>query len=318
MRRNLILLAFVLVLLAIPLLTLVQWKREMHREFERDFATINLFYEELSAQRLALLHAVVDQVALREDVQKSLRAGDREALLGLMQPVIKHLAAEHGVTLLYFHDAAGQTLLRVHQPTLAPEKLNRYLLTAAQRSGGVASGLEMGSHGLLSLRVVYPMVTDGALIGFVELGEDIDQVVTQLQKLTGVKLLMTVKKEYVSREGWETGLQFTGRKNSWDLLPDSVIPHSYIRHFSPELLEHVARQRSVSDDAFHFYFEETHYAGRVFPLRDTIRSVVGDLLILRDVSTEVQRGHLVVLASCAFSVLLAGLGWLLVRQRGAG
>lgn len=314
MRRNLILLMFALVLVAIPILALVQSKREMHRDLELYFSTINQFYEELSAQRLVLLHAVVDQIALREDVQQALRSGNRQELLELMQPVIEHLAAEHGVTLLYFHDAAGKTFLRVHQPELAGEKLNRYLLTEAQQGGGVVSGLEIGPQGILSLRVVYPLVRDGTLLGFVELGEDIDNVVNQLQKLTGAKLLLTVKKDFVSRERWEAGIQFTGRQNSWDLLPDSVIPHSYERHFTPELLDLVVRHRFGPVDEFRFHFEGTYYAGRIFPLRDTIRSVVGDLLILRDVSSETQRGRQALVASYVVSVLLAGLVWLLLRQ----
>jgi two-component system, NtrC family, sensor kinase len=313
-QRKAILIIFSVLLFSLPLLTWLHLHRELQRELDKQYAFVNQLYAHLSEQRLALLHAVVDQISLRADVQQSLRNGDRQHLLQMMQPVMEHLAGEQGVSLLYFHDARGKTLLRVHQPEIFGERLNRYLLRAALQKKEAVQGLEIGPQGLLSLRVAFPLEVDGTLLGFIELGEDVNGVVQELKAITGSRLLLTVNKDFISRHGWETGLLLTNRENSWDLLPGSVIPHNFASHFSPEMLRRIFEKERTDGDAFRINLDGEHHAGKIFLLRDTV-SAVGNLLVMRDITQNVQRGQLLLLASIFFSVILAGLlRWLPPRK----
>jgi two-component system, NtrC family, sensor kinase len=314
MQRRTILTVIAILLLSLPVLTWLQLHRQLQHELEQQYAFVNQLYTHLSEQRLALLHAVADQIALREDVQQALRSKDRLSLLELMQPVLAQLSEKHGIGLLYFHDGPGKTLLRVHQPDRAGDRINRYLLNAALHSRGAVQGLEIGSQGLLSLRVIRPLQVDGTLLGFIEIGEDIDGVVQQLKAITGSRLLLTVDKDFISREKWEAGLQLTGRQNAWEMLSDSVIPHAFSKHFSSEMLSRIFEQERKVGDTFRFVVAGEHHAGKLFPLRDTVPSVVGELLIVRNITYDNQCGQLVLLGSILVSIVLGALLMVILRR----
>jgi two-component system, NtrC family, sensor kinase len=314
MQRKTAFTFIIILLLSLPVFTWLYLHRQLQQELEQQYTFVNQTYAHLSAQRLSMLHAVVDQIALRDDIQQALKSEDRQHLMQLMQPVMTHLADEHGISLLYFYDSLGKTLLRVHQPENFGERANRYLLTAALQRRGVVQGLEIGPQGILSLRVIYPMQIDGALIGFIELGEDIDRVVQQIKAITGSKLLLTMDKRFVSREGWEAGLQLTDRKNAWEMLPDSVIPHAFANHFSAEILSRIFEQERKEGDTFRIVLAREHHAGRVFFLRDTVQSVVGHMLVLRDITEDNQWGQLVLLASIFISSTLGALVAAVLRR----
>jgi hypothetical protein len=314
MQRKTALCFLAILLLSMPVLTWLYLHRQLQQGLEQQYAFANQVYDQLSAQRLSLLHAVVDQIALRGSVQEALQDRDRQQLLFLMQPVMAHLAEEQGISLLYFHDTSGKTLLRVHQPEAFGERLNRYLLSAAMQKREVVQGLEIGPQGLFFLRVIHPLLLDGKLLGFIEMGEDIDGVVQQVQEVTGSRLLLTVNKAFVSRDGWEAGARITGRENSWDLLPDSVIPHALIGHFAPELHDLIFAEERSPGDTFDIMLGGEHHAGKVFLLHDTVHSVVGNRLILRDITEDIQWGQLILLLSIILSITLAGLLMVVLRK----
>lgn len=307
MRRKTVFIYIGILLLSLPVFTWMHLHRQSQHALDQQYTLVNHLYSQLSEQRLNLLHAVVDQIVLRDDIRQALHRQDRQQLLRLMQPAMAHLQDEYGISLLYFHDPFGNTLLRVHQPEVYGERLNRYLLSAAMQTKESVQGLEIGSQGLLSLRVIRPIQANGAVIGFIEMGEDIDGLVQQLTALTGSRLLLTVDKVFVSRAGWETGLQFTGRKNVWDMLPDSVIPHAFIKQFPTQMLTLLFEKERGAGDAFRFVMGGEHYAGKVFPLRDTVQSVVGNMLILQDTTADSQLGQLILLASIVLSSVLGAL-----------
>ena len=48
---------------------------------------------------------------------------------------------------------------------------------------GIASGIELGPLGTMTLRVVIPWRVDGVLIGYIELGKDLDEITIDLIKV---------------------------------------------------------------------------------------------------------------------------------------
>lgn len=316
MQRKLVRATLILILLSLPLLTWLCQQQELRRVLELRSAFANTLYEQLSTERLSLLHGLLDQISLREDVRLALRAGDRQELLRIMQPVLEHLHKENGVSLLHFHDQSGKMLLRVQQPAVFGDKVNRYLLTSAQQGTDVVAGLEMGNLGHLSLRSITPVRVADELLGFIEIGQHIEGLVQQLNSLNDTRLLLLVDKAFVGREAWEKGLQAASREHSWDLLSDRVIAHPTKDQFPPELMTVILReaQKGKGNKEFRIAFAEEHYAGRVFPLHDVVQSVVGDRLVVCDITTEIHRNRPILLASVGFSVTLGCLFGLLLRK----
>ncbi|MBF0161942.1 MAG: EAL domain-containing protein [Magnetococcales bacterium] len=108
------------------------------------------------------------------------RAGDREGLLRYSQPILANLQ-ESRVTHMSFHRPDRVNFLRVHKPELHGDRIDRPVLRQAEQSGRFAFGTEIGRTGTLSLRAVLPWWDGPILIGYLELGKEVEAFISALQ-----------------------------------------------------------------------------------------------------------------------------------------
>ena len=258
-------------------------------------------------------------------VQQALREGDSSRLLTLWQPVFTTLQRENHLTHFYFLDANRVCLLRVHQPDRHGDKIERFTAREAERTGRTASGIELGALGTFTLRVVQPVFSDGKLVGYVELGREIEDALHALHARSGNPLAIIIHKEMLQRQDWEKGMRQLGREADWDRLSGSVVtyasqgrlPDAFASWVDQPGTAAVAeqREREVMSDG---------KTWRVFgmPLRDVSGKVVGELLVMRDTSdtkTVFARG-VAVWGSVAAVLLALLLGFLhvLLHRADAG
>lgn len=124
---------------------------------------------------------------------------DKPALTALAVPIHKQLRAEFGITHLYFHTLDGVVYLRGHRPDDFGQKLKRATFLEAQQTGKMAKGIEMG-HGHYTLRVVRPIRVDGQVVGYFELGEELDALVDDFSNSTNSKISMWLYNDYATRK----------------------------------------------------------------------------------------------------------------------
>lgn len=151
---------------------------------------------------------------------------DRAALLRLSAPLYTQLRRKFGITHFYFSGPDRVNILRVHQPARYGDVINRYTILEAERTGATFSGVELGPFGTFTLRLVTPWYTADVqhhLIGYVELGMDIDRILDTVQKFTGVPVFVLVSKQYLKRDDWEAGMRMLGRKPEWNRFPSVVL-----------------------------------------------------------------------------------------------
>ena len=83
-----------------------------------------------------------------------------------------------------------RVVLRAHQPDMSGDAIDRATARLAQESGRETQGLELGPLGTLTLRAVKPWYDGDTLIGYLELGEEIDHVAQEIHAALGLDLLV--------------------------------------------------------------------------------------------------------------------------------
>jgi len=299
------------------------WQQQRQRLAETSAAQIATVSRELRMDldnQAAGLAAALQPIAADADVQKALRAGDARSLLAAWQPVFEMLNQKNNLTHFSFFDTNRVCLLSVHTSEKRGDRIDRYTARAAERTGETASGIEMGPLGTFTLRVVQPVFESGALVGYVELGKEIEDVLQARRDRAGLELAMTVYKNHLDRQAWEEGTRLLGRQADWDRLHRSVVSYASQGRL-PDAFVSWADQ--AADDHVHdemdreIAFDGKDWRVSAIPLQDASGTEVGELLIMRDVSVEkAVFTRLMALAGAAGAVLLAlMLGFIYVMLR---
>ncbi len=169
------------------------------------------------------LSAALMIIAAESGLKHAMMAGDRDALLKQSVTLFNTLREKCGITHFYFHQPDRVNFLRVHQADRYGDKIDRFSALQAEATAAPASALEIGPLGLFTLRVVLPWYEKKKLIGYVELGEEIEHLYGHVKEVTNVDLYVLIDKQILSRKEWETGMTMLGRKAEWDLTPHSVL-----------------------------------------------------------------------------------------------
>ncbi len=243
------------------------------------------FNEGLSSQvhtmRTAMYRLTDDAVLMDQ-----LAAKDRSALLQRSSGYYDRLRHEHGITHLYFHDADGVNVLRVHTPSHYGDKIKRITLAQAARTKEPSSGLELGPFGFV-LRVVQPVVRNGTLIGFVELGRELDSLLSTIEGSLGLDLTPFIQKRKLDRASWEESNLLFSRQTDWDRFAQYAPVGK-----APDLAQSV--DALLQDGPAPPYLMSTSSDARKFayaivPLHEMGGEAVGRLVITREMTDLEQQ-----------------------------
>jgi hypothetical protein len=207
-------------------------------------------------------------------VVEPFRARDREKLLAAAQPALERLQREHGISLWYFHDPAARVFLRVHAPALHGDAVTRQTLARAA-SNGLGAGKELGKTAF-ALRVVKPLRSGGEVVGYLELGEQLEQFLERTKRQTGDDFGVLVDKARIDR----AGLARVRGEDRWEERPDVVLIDSTMwNDRNVELGMPLAKLPAAGAFIPEWKDEGEAYVGGAFPLRDAADQVVGALFV---------------------------------------
>ena len=262
-----------------------------------------------------LISTLIEALEKDARLRQAYLAGDREQLLRVASPMFEELRANHRVTHFYFHDPRQVCFLRVHEPNRHGDVVQRITMVTSAETGKVSRGIELGPLGTFTLRTVHPWKVDDQLIGYIELGEEIEHILPRIKDLAGVELVVTIGKAHLDRAKWEQGLKMMGRKPDWDKYDGFVIVDTTLPEIPVELdrvlsiphAEHAGRVVAASIGA-------ARYRGGLLPLIDAGGRDVGDLAAMLDVSGDARALNTALLAvvatALAFAGLVSGLFWM--------
>ena len=238
-----------------------------------------------------------------------MRGRNADRLLSTWRPLFEKLHRQMNLTHFNFLDAKRVCLLRVNQPEKRGDRIESVTALEAERTGKTASGIELGPLGTFTLRVVQPVFADGLLVGYVELGKEIEDVFSPLHNRLGLQLVVTIRKEHLNRKNWEDGIRLLKREANWDRLPRSVVIYASQDRLPEALVslgDHItAGQQAHAQTEREIIFEGKDWRVSASPLQDASGKEVGDLLVICDITTiKAAYARLLGLAGTASGLLL--------------
>ena len=236
-------------------------------------------YAALERAEVEKLTAELDALARDPKVLQAFRARDRAALLALAKPRFEALRPLN-VNLLYFlePEPTRTCFLRVHRPELFGDVVDRVTLSQAIATHRIASGKELGKTAF-ALRVVRPLLESGRAVGYLELGEEIDHLLTWMKAQTGDDYAVLVDKARVDRKE----LARIRREDRWDERPELVLVDSTVWNERTVSVDVPLAKLPESGAIVPRWVDGAHtYVGGAFPLRDASGRVVGALFVRHD------------------------------------
>ncbi len=280
------------------------------RDVESRLGSVTEVFRQELNEDADLLNVTLGFLKQNTDLRKAWLARDRKAILTHALPIFEALRSKYRVTHFYFIEPDKTCFLRVHHPARHGDTIGRFTMAEAARTGKPAHGIELGHYGTFALRVVHPWRIDGQLVGYMELGEEIEHITREIATYMDLDLAMTIDKQYLDRTKWEEGLAMLGREGDWHEFQHVAVIDSTIEALPPSLLRQMNDvhasvgtkcQRVVatkSADDRRYYCAHT-------PLFDAANTDVGDIIILRNVTD--QLGYLRKMGLVAASISL-GVG----------
>ncbi|MBI5251906.1 MAG: response regulator [Desulfomonile tiedjei] len=241
-------------------------------------------------------------------LQAAWSSRDRAHLLDIALPLFNEMKSRHRITHFYFMDTDGKCFLRVHQPPRHGDIINRFTMKEASKEARPSHGIELGPLGTFTLRVVHPWRISGKLVGYIELGEEIDHLSAALTKTFGIDLLIFIDKEHLNRPDWEEGMKMLGRTTNWEQYPDSVL----VDQTSQNILLAPEERRTLLErgDKTVKLFEMPNsrfFGAAIIPLIDAAQRRVGEMIVLKDI-TESEDGLRKLSYSLVILCVVAGAG----------
>ncbi|MCK4751981.1 MAG: hypothetical protein KAS75_00945 [Planctomycetes bacterium] len=296
----------IIVLLAMFIFGIL-WLQQWHTIEEVNsqlYSTDQVFKKEL-IENAELLDGLADFIERDKELQNAWLAKDRELLQHHAKPLLEELRSKHKITHFYFHDVESTCFLRVHKPERYGDSIKRFTMEQAVREQVSSSGIELGQLGTFTLRVVHPWYINGELAGYIELGEEIEHIKTELKEALGGEFFFIVNKSYLERSGWEAGMKMLGRTADWDQLDNFVVIDSTVPELPLEASDYL-RDLSECSKAEHFSTslvissDKRSYRAGFIPLMDAGGRDVGDIIVLKD--TTAAKAFLKMLSVCLITI----------------
>lgn len=309
------------VLLVTVLLIVLAIHRHATKDIDQDaektaYLAEHLYQEEIESSA-GMLGAAMEVLAADQGLRQALARRDRTQLLHRSAPLFAELKKKYSITHFYFSDSERANILRVHQPARFGDTINRATTLQAQRSKQTSYGVELGTLGTFTLRLVTPwFAADGRLVGFVELGMEIDHVLRRVEHIGNVNVYVLINKKFIDRKEWEAGMRMLGRSPDWDHFPDAVVNNQARVDMPKELIQRLNKSPAGQKSAENLVVGASTYRAVFLPLKDAAGNSVGRMVLLMDVSSQMRARNAltqesIIVGSIAGATLLGLFFWLL-------
>lgn len=286
--------AIAIIIFVLSIILDQQTSRDVDQGVIRIRTSVQNFYEESIRYDTHALRAIMNTLVQNEKLSVALAQNDKAALLRFSTPLFEDIRRNFKITHLYFTGTDRVNLLRVHAPLRYGDVIDRITMHQAQTSGSMASGVELGPLGTFTLRLVAPWYDQKTqqIIGYVELGMEIDQVIDKLKNFFGVQVFTLIKKEFLDREKWESGMRTLGRTPNWDRFPNWVASEQSMYTIPSLLAEHLAHSDLITNNSImDLSHRSLAYRTTVLPLQDAGGRTIAQMILLADVSSEVRMAY---------------------------
>ncbi|NJD53979.1 MAG: HAMP domain-containing protein [Candidatus Methanoperedens sp.] len=261
-------------------------ERNLHAVSDDSIKTSKEMFYNLENNDIKVLSSTLQAFLSNKELKEIYLKGNRTDLSNYGQPIFSQLRQDFGITHFYFHYPNGTNFLRLHSPAQFGDKITRKTYEKSVESKGYGTGLELGKTAF-ALRVVHPYYNGPDLIGYLELGEEIDHFLKDMKKQTGNEFGIFIKKEFIKREDWKSLREGKGLKDNYDDLKDYVVIDTTtesIATFAANSEDKLAQTPADGDIFDKYQAGSSTYIIGGFPLLDAGGKVVGTIVVVKDVS----------------------------------
>ncbi len=258
----------------------------------------------------------VSETARDPELIQAMRKGDRDALLRLSQPRLRQLGQEFGISHWYFIGKDQRVLLRVHEPAVFGDRVERQTLREAAATGRSSTGLELGMTATYTLRHVMPWVVNGEVIGYLEMGMEVEWFARQIKSMLGIEVLTAVHKRYTNENAFAIGKKALGLSGNWGDYDKIALLGQTVPTLPAGLIPAWEAVAEGSPDEIRAFGDGEHrWLGRILPLNDMQGRPVMSMALLADVTlTQAHRDRQLIVTGIA-CVALAALLFIALSRR---
>ena len=218
-------------------------------------------------------------------IEKAFLEKSRDELLRESKPIFDRMNKEYDITHLYFTGQDRVNFLRVHKPDKSGDEIKRFTTLQAEKTKQTSVGIELGIFGTFTLRVVCPWMINNELVGYVELGKEIEHLTPLLRETLNSEIAFIIKKSFLNKERWKQGMEFLGYETDWNRFPKHVLisstifPDGVTEHLSTSHAEHAHKFFDVKRDGI-------KYRAGFVELQDASGKEVGDIIVMTDITKQ--------------------------------
>ena len=143
----------------------------------------------------AVISEYIDFIQKNDDVSSFFLEQNKNKLNDSVIDIYSRLNKNVNLTHMYFIKSDGTVLLRVHDYKRDRDIVERTTFKKAKESQSLFYGLEFGLKKNYTLRVVKPWIVDDKIIGYIELGKEIDKIIDELSFSLKTHIYLAVNKD---------------------------------------------------------------------------------------------------------------------------
>ena len=287
-------------------LTFNSSQKQIRSSSQETVRTVSSMFSIEIIESSSMLAAVSHALIQNKDIEAAFIAQDRSRLLSLSLPLFAELSKDHLITHFYFHDTDRINLLRVHKPERFGDRINRFTMIESESIGATSSGIELGLLGTFTIRHVAPWYdARQKLIGYLELGMEIDNVFESIEQLHNIDLYLFINKKYLNKNQWIEGMGMLGYDGDWDALDQYVVTNLSKGESLPSALTMQYKQNGIiSQKEYRFDLDHRKHEAKYLPIEDKGKRNVGVLWMLIDIDNEITNSYEVTLLSSGVGITL--------------
>ncbi|MBU1715359.1 MAG: hypothetical protein KKG70_07080 [Proteobacteria bacterium] len=305
--RRKIILPFSVLILAILILCVYGGyhlqKHSLNVEIDSKLVGIKNLFDRFQAHEAKFMQSQLEFLAANEKLLAAWQNKDRTSLYQLSRPIFAEIKKKFGVTHFYFIGPDQVCFLRVHAPDNHGDTINRHTMRTAAATKDLAYGIELGPLGTFTLRVVYPWLINGEIIGYLELGEEIEHLTPQMRMVSGLDLIFTINKSNLDRKKWQYGVKMLGKKENWTDFENFVVIDKTIEDKNQQLKTFLLHSHNLTKN---LTIGKRTYRFASLPLIDAGGDTVGELIALLDITKQIAQLKKMLLLSMASLLVVSG------------
>lgn len=271
-------------------ITYYERNEHLKADLKYKVSSISLAYQAITDNQLHKQGVILKNIFNDPILLSAMTSHNRDLLLSRSLTIFEKLKTEHNITHFYLHDPERVNILRAHEPKRFGDTINRTSILIAEKTGQPSQGLELGPLGTFTLRSVFPIWSEHRLAGYIEIGEDIDQITQKLAHIFNVDFITLLDKQYLSAAAWEKRRSNFDHDTNWNLLSNNVISSKTINNLASKLNTFLSQPMNelLQAKEIEFSFQDRTYQGQLITMPDIQGRSIGAVLVLNDVTSIFQ------------------------------